>query len=130
MVGGVAVLMWSLLAALTVSLRDVPPFQLLATAFGLAFVMGSIWLLLSGGPKRLRLFVQPKASWLLATAGLFAYHALYFIALRLAPALEANLINYLWPLLIVVLSALVPGGERLRAAQVAGALWGLPAQFC
>ncbi len=125
MVGAVAVLMWSLLAALTVSLRSVPPFQLLAMAFGVAFAVGSAWLLISGGYARLRLFAQPGSFWLLATTGLFAYHALYFVALRLAPAAEANLINYLWPLLIVVLSAVVPGGDRLRAAQVIGALLGL-----
>jgi drug/metabolite transporter (DMT)-like permease len=125
MVGAVAVLMWSLLAALTVSLRAVPPFQLLAMAFGVAFVVGSTWLLLTGGPKRLRLFVQPGSFWLLATTGLFAYHALYFVALRLAPAAEANVINYLWPLLIVVLSGMVRGGEKLRAAQVVGATMGL-----
>lgn len=124
-VGAVAVLMWGLLAALTVSLRAVPPFQLLAMAFGVAFAAGSLWLLVSGGPKRLGLLAQPASFWLLATTGLFAYHALYFVALRLAPAAEANLINYLWPLLIVLFSALVPGGDRLRPAQVAGAAMGL-----
>ena len=125
LVGAVAVLMWGSLAALTVSLRAVPPFQLLAMAFGVAFAIGSSWLLLTGGPRRLHLFSQPLPFWLLATAGLFAYHALYFLALRLAPAAEANLINYLWPLLIVLLSALVPGGGKLRAAQLAGAMMGL-----
>ena len=125
MVGAAAVLLWGALAALTVSLRAIPPFQLLAMAFAVAFASGSLWLLLTGGPKRFSLFRQPLSFWLLAIAGLFAYHALYFVALRLAPAAEANLINYLWPLLIVLLSALVPGGGKLRAAQLAGALMGL-----
>ena len=120
-------LMWGLLAALTVSLKTVPPFQLLAMAFGVAFMVGSVWLLIAGGPTRFRVFAQPLSFWLLATTGLFAYHALYFVALRLAPAAEANLINYLWPLLIVLLSAFVPGGERLRLAQLIGAAMGLTA---
>lgn len=125
LIGALAVLMWGTLAALTVSLRTVPPFQLLAMTFGIAFASGCLWLLLTGGPRRFSMFIQPAPFWLLAIAGLFAYHALYFIALRLAPAAEANLINYLWPLLIVLLSALVPGGGRLRAAQVVGAMMGL-----
>lgn len=125
LVGAVAVLMWATLATLTVSLSSVPPFQLLAMTFGVAFASGSLWLLVTGGPRRFSLLIQPVAFWLLAITGLFAYHALYFVALRLAPAAEANLINYLWPLLIVLLSALVPGGGRLRAAQVAGAFMGL-----
>jgi drug/metabolite transporter (DMT)-like permease len=124
-IGSFAVLMWGLLAALTVSLRSVPPFQLLAMAFAVAFMVGTVWLLATGGPRRLRLFVQPLPFWLLAMAGLFAYHALYFLALRLAPAAEANLINYLWPLLIVMLSAFVPGADRLRYRQIIGALMGL-----
>lgn len=125
LIGAFAVLMWGLLAALTVALGSVPPFQLLAMGFGIAFSAGTMWLLATGGPKRLRLLAQPLSFWALATAGLFAYHALYFIALRLAPAAEANLINYLWPLLIVIFSAFVPGGERLRSRQVVGALMGL-----
>lgn len=127
LVGCLAVLMWATLATLTVSLKSIPPFQLLAMAFGVAFVVGSLWLFLSGGAKRFSVFVQPLSFWLSAIAGLFIYHALYFVALRLAPAAEANLINYLWPLLIVLLSALVPGGARLRAAQLIGAVMGLAA---
>ena len=125
MIGALSVLLWGALAALTVSLRGVPPFQLLAMAFGIAFAGGSLWLLLTGGPQRFSLLAQPPSFWLLAITGLFAYHALYFIALRLAPAAEANLINYLWPLLIVLLSAIGPGGRRLRAVQLVGALMGL-----
>ena len=38
------------------------------------------------------------------------FHFFLFLALRLAPPVEANLVNYLWPLLIVVLApVLVPG---------------------
>jgi drug/metabolite transporter (DMT)-like permease len=119
--------MWSLLAVLTVSLKAVPPFQLLTMAFSVAFAVGSVWLLIAGGPRRFKVFAQPLPFWLLATTGLFAYHALYFLALRLAPAAEANIINYLWPLLIVLLSAFVPGGERLRITQLIGAVLGLAA---
>jgi drug/metabolite transporter (DMT)-like permease len=67
---------------------------------------------------------QPMAVWALGVTGLFGYHALYFLALRLAPPAEAQLVNYLWPLLIVLFAALLPG-ERLRLHHVAGALLGL-----
>jgi drug/metabolite transporter (DMT)-like permease len=55
--------------------------------------------------------------------GLFGYHALYFSALRLAPAAAAGLIAYLWPLMIVLFSGLLPG-ERLRPGHMIGALLG------
>ena len=55
---------------------------------------------------------------------MFGYHALYFTALGLAPPAEASLVNYLWPLLIVVGTAFLPG-ERLRPLHVLGAVLGL-----
>jgi drug/metabolite transporter (DMT)-like permease len=67
---------------------------------------------------------QPPAAWIVGVGGLFGYHALYFLALRFAPPAEAGLLNYLWPLLIVLFSALLPG-ERLFAHHIIGALLGL-----
>jgi drug/metabolite transporter (DMT)-like permease len=56
--------------------------------------------------------------------GLFGYHFFYFTSLRNAPPVEAGLINYFWPLLIVLFSAMLPG-ERLRWHHIAGALLAL-----
>jgi len=117
-----AVLMWALLALLTAWSGDVPPFQLAAMSFAIASVIGLVMLKVRGvGFSVLR---QPLPVWLLGIVGLFGYHALYFAALRNAPAAEASLIAYLWPLLIVLGSALLPG-ERLRWFHVLGALLGL-----
>jgi drug/metabolite transporter (DMT)-like permease len=67
---------------------------------------------------------QPPIAWLVGVGGLFGYHALYFLALRLAPPAEAGLLNYLWPLLIVLFSSLLPG-ERLAPHHLLGAIMGL-----
>jgi drug/metabolite transporter (DMT)-like permease len=67
---------------------------------------------------------QPAAAWIVGVGGLFGYHALYFLALRFAPPAEAGLLNYLWPLLIVLFSALLPG-ERLAPHHIIGAVLGL-----
>jgi drug/metabolite transporter (DMT)-like permease len=61
--------------------------------------------------------------WTLGIYGLFGYHFFYFLAIKNAPPVEANLINYLWPLLIVVFSAFLPG-ERLRWFHLTGAAAG------
>ena len=98
-----AVLLWSLLASLTALTPAIPPFQLTAMSFAIAGGLGILFMLLSG--RRIGDLARvPRGAWLLGVAGLFGYHALYFIALRRAPALEASLLNYLWPLLIVLLS--------------------------
>jgi drug/metabolite transporter (DMT)-like permease len=116
-----AVILWSLLALLTVATGTVPPFQLAAMAFAVGGGLGALsWLVRPRGMHTLR---QPPIVWALGVGGLFGYHALYFAALRLAPPAQAGLINYLWPLLIVLFSAALPG-ERLRAVHVIGALLG------
>ncbi|HEY0235295.1 MAG TPA: EamA family transporter [Afipia sp.] len=121
-IGLAAILMWSLLAALTVATGRVPVFQLLAMTFAIGACIGPLtWLLRPGAFRALR---QPPLVWLVGVGGLFGYHALYFLALRFAPPAEAGLLNYLWPLLIVLLSSLLPG-ERLTVYHVAGALLGL-----
>jgi hypothetical protein len=58
----------------------------------------------------------PLRTLALGIGGLFGFHFLLFMALRLAPPLEANLVNYLWPLLIVLLTPLVLPGWTLDAA--------------
>ena len=67
---------------------------------------------------------QPPIAWVVGVGGLFGYHALYFLALRFAPPAEAGLLNYLWPLLIVLFSSLLPG-ERLAPHHIIGAVLGL-----
>jgi drug/metabolite transporter (DMT)-like permease len=54
---------------------------------------------------RLSALRQPPLAWVHGVGGLAGYHALYFAALDLAPPAEAGLLNYAWPLLIVLFSA-------------------------
>ncbi len=122
LIGFSAILMWSLLALFTAASGTMPPFQLSAICFSIGSIPGIVVLLLK--PERLALLRQPAKIWIVGIAGLFGYHFLYFTALRNAPAVEAGLIAYLWPLLIVVGSALLPG-ERLRWYHLAGAVLGL-----
>lgn len=117
-IGFTAVVMWSLLALLTIGSAPVPPFLLNALCFGVGGVIGLIWTARQG------FGVLRGVSWKVyafGTAGLFGYHFLYFTAFRLSPTAETGLIAYLWPLFIVLLSGLLPG-ERLRAPHVLGAL--------
>lgn len=126
LIGFTAVLMWSLLALLTAASGAMPPFQLAAVTFAIGGTLGALsFIARQDAAKAARLALrQPWPVWVLGVGGLFGYHALYFMALRLAPPAEAGLINYLWPLLIVLFSALLPG-EKLRPHHLAGAALGL-----
>ena len=110
-----AVLLWSMLAAMGLKLRGMPPFLLV----GAALLIGSLV-----SVHRIREWRAPWKVVALGVYGLFAYHLALFVALRNAPAVEANLINYLWPLLIVVLTPLFMRDKRLTARHAIAALLG------
>ncbi|MGJ4968867.1 aromatic amino acid exporter YddG [Bradyrhizobium sp. HKCCYLRH1073] len=122
LIGLTAILMWSLLALLTVATGTIPAFQLAAMTFAIGGAVGLLSLV--SRPDGLRVLRQPLTAWAVGVGGLFGYHALYFLALRFAPPAEAGLLNYLWPLLIVLFSAFLPG-ERLAVHHVTGAVIGL-----
>ena len=127
LIGFVAILLWATLALFTTATGQVPPFLLLSLTFGIAFAVSLLrwwWLMRRDGDAFRRIFRQPPAVWLLGIAGLFGYHALYFTALDHAPPVEASLICFLWPLLIVLLSASLPG-ERLHWTHLLGGAFGL-----
>ena len=111
-----AIFLWGFLALLGSQLAGLPP--LLMT--GVALTVGGII-----GLVKVREWKVPLTTFLVGLAGIFGYHFLLFTAFRHAPTVEANLINYLWPLLIVLLSPLVLSGYQLRPRHVMGALAGL-----
>ena len=117
--GATAILLWSLLALLTKGSEPVPPFLLNSLCFAIGGGIGLIWMGAKGELPRLRTI--PLRVYAFGTIGLFGYHFLYFSALRMAPAAEAGLIAYLWPLFIVLLSGFLPG-ERLGPLHIIGAL--------
>jgi drug/metabolite transporter (DMT)-like permease len=121
--GCAAVLLWSTLALLTVGATRIPPLQLLALTFAVASVVG----LLFAAARRVNLWRAARAypgALLLAVAALGAYHFLYFIALANAPVVDASLVAYLWPLLIVVFAGAF-GGARVSRWHLAGVALGL-----
>jgi len=114
-----AIALWATLATLGVSLSHVPPFLLT----GLSLLIGSV-LALPLLRHDLHQWRVPAATLALGVYGLFGFHFLLFIALRHAPPVEANLVNYLWPLFMVVLAPLLLPELQLRSAHIAAALLG------
>jgi drug/metabolite transporter (DMT)-like permease len=123
LIGVVAVFLWACLALLTTLTAGIPAFQLLASSFAVAF-LASVCMLGLRGAAGFSGWRQPWGAWATGFVGIFVYHALYFFALKTAPAAEASLIAYLWPLLIVLLSSF-SSGASLRKRQLLGALLGL-----
>nr|WP_211229020.1 DMT family transporter [Geothrix fermentans] len=112
----ISILIWSTLAVLGSRMGHLPPFL----SVGIALVAGGLV-----GLVRVRDWRVPLGTLAIGIGGIFGYHALLFAAFRFAPAVEVNLLQYLWPLLIVVLSPVYLRGCRLTVHHVAGSLLGL-----
>jgi len=125
--GITAILLWTTLGIFTVLTGDIPPFELVTISLFVASIIGLIMLKVQRHSFIL-LFKVPLSAWIIGVGGLFGYHFFYFFALKNSPIVEANLLNYLWPLLIVLLSSLLPN-ERLRWFHIAGATFGLIGAF-
>jgi drug/metabolite transporter (DMT)-like permease len=114
-----AIVLWASLASLATLLSDIPPFLL--TGIGLIIgAMVSLPSLRSG----LTPWKIPLKTLLIGVYGLFGYHFMLFLALQTAPAVEANLVNYLWPLLIVLLSPIFTKSLSLNFRYVLAAISG------
>lgn len=114
-----AIALWASLAALGVSLAHVPPFLLT----GLGLLAGSV-IALPLSRFDFRQWRVPPTTLAIGVYGLFGYHFLLFMALQNAPPVQANLVNYLWPLGIVVMAPLFLPGMSLTLRHVLAALLG------
>lgn len=120
-IGLTAIILWGMLALLTSYCSRIPPFELTAITFFIAFLIGIGYFIHTGCDWSQ--FRQPLRVWLTGVFGLFGYHAMYFWAMRNASAIEVSFIAYLWPILIVVFSSFLPN-EKLRWFHIAGTLLG------
>jgi drug/metabolite transporter (DMT)-like permease len=110
------ILLWSFLGYLGARVSHVPPFLVVGVALSVSGLVSAL---------RLRDWRVPLATLAVGVGGIFGYHFLYFLAFHHAPAVEVNLMNYLWPLLIVLLSPIYLPGYHLRPHHLLGALMGL-----
>lgn len=112
----ITILLWSFLAYLSSSLNSLPPLLLV----GIPLCVGGLMSFF-----QVRTWRVPLKTFAVGLGGIFGYHFLLFTAFSLAPTVEANLVNYLWPLLIVLLSPLFLRGYTLKAHHLVGALLGM-----
>jgi drug/metabolite transporter (DMT)-like permease len=103
----VTVLMWSTLASCVVVLGHLPPLFVNGVALTVGGLLGLPWA---------RDWRIPPLLAVVGSAGMFAYHVVYFYALQLGDPVGVSLIHYLWPILIVILSPVFTRDVRMAVA--------------
>lgn len=114
-----AIALWATLAGIGAILGDLPPFFVTGTGL----LIGSVLSLFVSSGQLAKLKV-PARTLAVGVFGLFGFHAALFTALKLAPPVQANLVNYLWPLLLVVFAPLFLSGTSLKLRHVVAGLIG------
>lgn len=111
-----AVLIWSTLAILGSKVVSVPSFLLVGVALLTSGTLSTI---------KIRKWKVPKKTLIVGIGGIFGYHFLIFTAYKFSPIIDANLLNYLWPLLIVLLTPVILPQYHLKPNHILGAIMGL-----
>ena len=126
--GCLAVLLWSFSALYIGWTSQAPPFLLAA----LSSIIGSIYFFLTclANPTKFSFAIRQKWEvWALFFSAVVVYRALYLTSLKLAPIVEANLLNYLWPLFTILFSALIDH-TRLSKKVYLGAVFCFAGAVC
>lgn len=128
--GLIAVLIWSFAAIAAVGLIAIPPFELMVFIFGIAFLVVAVRYYASDDKKKFLYFT--KVDLLVASSALVANHLCYYLAFRYSPAAEVDLINYMWPTMLILLSSFLPKEKLCLSYLFAGAvcIWGLYILLC
>ena len=109
--GLLTIVCWGSLATFGKLLTHLPPFYILSVTFFLGALPSLI--------KPREIFPSFKI-FLIGTLGYFGYHFFLFYAFRFAPAVEANLINYMWPILLVLATPIFFRDQKLKWYHIAG----------
>ena len=116
LLAGGAILLWSSLALISSRLGHLPAILMTGIALTIGGALGIV---------RVKEWRVPMPTLLLGVGGIFGYHVMLFTAFQMSPIVEANLVNYLWPLLIVLLTPALLPGFGLKVRHVLGAVMGL-----
>lgn len=119
-IGYTALVFWVLAAPFTVRIKTLPLFETLAIIFYISFSLSALKFSINKHWSRLK---QPLLVCLIGFVGVYGNQLLYIASFKYAPAAHADLINYLWPILIILLTGFLPK-EQLSIRHIIAACLG------
>lgn len=106
----ITVLIWSTMAPVVkLLLTEIPSLEALAISSYMAFFFLLAYNILRGKLRRLREYSGKQIGAMIGLGfiGIFLYSALYYVGLTQMTAQEACVVNYLWPIMIMIFSIVI-----------------------
>ena len=127
LIGFVAIILWGFSPLTALLLKSVPPLQLTASLFFIAF-FATVIAFRNKRHEVIGSLKMPGILWVSSLCGIFGFNYLYIVALRNAPAVEVVLIVNLWPIVMMLMS-IISERRQLEWQHVMGAVVGLSGVF-
>jgi drug/metabolite transporter (DMT)-like permease len=106
-------LLWSFSAVCAAVLKTLPSFQVLTITFFCGFLYCAIRIMLT---KKWRELKQPWYVWAIGILGIGGQQILYIFSFKYAPPIQADLIIYTWPIMVVLLLQFIKKLKNFRRA--------------
>jgi len=119
------VFLWALGPLFNTELTNLPTFEILSVVFTVSFSLSIIKLTMSKQWHRIK---QPLIIWLIGIAGIFGNDFFYIQAFKSAPAAHVDLINHLWPILVVLFAGFLPE-EKFSFSKIMAVLFGFAGSY-
>ncbi|MFN3234175.1 MAG: DMT family transporter [Gammaproteobacteria bacterium] len=118
-IGCLGLVMWAFSALLTTIVRELPIFEILSIVFTISVSITAFKLTIKKEWHKLK---QPVLLWIIGVIGVYGNDVLYISAFKHAPSVQADLINYLWPILVILFAGCLPKEKFTIKHIVAGLL--------
>jgi len=112
------IIMWSASGLLLALTKGIPAFQLALFTLPFPFIVTALRWYIRKENWRAH-FAHPWYVYAVGTSGLGGYTILWYLGFKHAPVFQANLLNYMWPFLILVFSAVILK-QKLTWVQLVG----------
>lgn len=119
-IGYCALIFWALAAPCVTHIKSLPIFETLTIVFSVSFVLSAAKLTYCRQWSKLK---QPWFLWVIGFLGIYGNDLLYIAAFKNAPATHADLINYLWPIIVILFTSFLPN-EKLSLRHLIAASMG------
>jgi drug/metabolite transporter (DMT)-like permease len=120
--GIIAIILWSSYTLSVVIAGDIPPLLLSGIISLGGFLILLTWQILHKEDWR-SYWKQKPLAYFVGVGGIGGYTVALFLAFKIAPPLEVNTLNYLWPMFLMGFSALY-NKQKLQILQIIGVLMG------